>query len=119
MKNGAASAIGLLIAAGVLWLARDVLIPFALAILPSPGFFRSSIFAPMFLRYSGSFAASETACVPATYPTAPITEKPNATTMTVESTRPSFQRSRRRAAGASRKASRIASANGISTSRAR
>ena len=33
MKNGAASAIGLLIAAGVLWLARDVLIPFALAIL--------------------------------------------------------------------------------------
>ena len=33
MKNGAASAIGLLIAAGVLYLARDVLIPFALAIL--------------------------------------------------------------------------------------
>jgi predicted PurR-regulated permease PerM len=33
VKNGAASAIGLLIAAGVLWLARDVLIPFALAIL--------------------------------------------------------------------------------------
>jgi len=33
VKNGAASAIGLLIAAGVLYLARDVLIPFALAIL--------------------------------------------------------------------------------------
>jgi predicted PurR-regulated permease PerM len=33
MKNGAASAIGLLIAAAVLYLARDVLIPFALAIL--------------------------------------------------------------------------------------
>jgi predicted PurR-regulated permease PerM len=33
MKNGPASAIGLLIAAGVLYLARDVLIPFALAIL--------------------------------------------------------------------------------------
>jgi hypothetical protein len=37
--------------------------------------------------------------------------------MTVESTRPSFQRSRRRAAGASRNASRIASANGISVAR--
>jgi predicted PurR-regulated permease PerM len=33
VKNGAASAIGLLIAAAVLYLARDVLIPFALAIL--------------------------------------------------------------------------------------
>ena len=33
MKNGAASAIGLLIAAAVLYLAREVLIPFALAIL--------------------------------------------------------------------------------------
>src|SRR6476659_8664677 len=33
MKNGAASAIGLLIAVAVLYLARDVLIPFALAIL--------------------------------------------------------------------------------------
>lgn len=33
MKNGAASAIGLLIAAAVLYFARDVLIPFALAIL--------------------------------------------------------------------------------------
>ena len=33
MKSGAASAIGLLIAAAVLYLARDVLVPFALAIL--------------------------------------------------------------------------------------
>src|SRR5918997_6006035 len=46
-------------------------------------------------------------------------EKPSTTTMKVESTRPSFQRSKRRTAGASRKASRMASANGISTSRAR
>src|SRR5687767_12290110 len=46
-------------------------------------------------------------------------EKPSTTTMKVDSTRPSFQRSKRRTAGASRKASRMASANGISTSRAR
>src|SRR6185503_5270800 len=91
----------------------------AWAILPTPGFLSSRILAVTFLRYSGSFAASETACTPATVAIAPITEKPNATTMHVESTRPSFQRSRRRTAGASRKASSPASANGISTSRAR
>jgi hypothetical protein len=70
-------------------------------------------------RYSGSFAASETAWLAATQPTAPMSEKPRTTTMRVETTRPSFSRSPSRTAGASRNASRMASASGISTSRAR
>ena len=73
----------------------------------------------MLWRYSGSFAASDTAWVAAIAPMPKITPKPTALTTTVAARRGSFQRSRRRTAGAARNASRIAMASGISTSAAR
>ena len=87
--------------------------------VPSVGSLTTRSFLRDVVRYSGSFAASETAWLPATQPTAPMSENPRTTTMSVDTTRPSFSRSNIRTAGASRKASRMASASGISTSRAR
>ena len=84
--------------------------------LPSFGWRSARIFSTMFCRYSGSLAASDTACVAAKAPTAKMIAKPTKTTISVASGRPSFQRSRRRTAGASTNDSRIAIASGTSTS---
>jgi len=77
------------------------------------------IFETMFWRYSGSLAASERACVAATAPTPRMTPNANKETTSVAAMRPRCQRSRCRTAGASKNASRIASASGIRTSAAR
>jgi len=77
------------------------------------------IFSTMLCRYSGSFAASDTACMAATPATAKTTPKPSSATMSVDGMRPSFHCSRRRTAGASRNEKRMASASGIRTSFAR
>ena len=83
------------------------------------GWRSAPIFSTMFARYSGRLAASDTAWLAASAPTAKMIEKPTATTMSVEAARPSFQRSSHRTAGASRKESRSAIARGINTSLAR
>ena len=88
-------------------------------VLRRSGWRSAWIFFTMFWRYSGSLAASDTACVAATAVTARIAPKPSTATTSVEATRPNFQPSRRRTAGASRNDSRMATASGISTSAAR
>src|SRR5687767_1573624 len=87
--------------------------------LPSLGARSARILAVMFSRYSGSLAASDTSWLAANQPIAPMTEKPRSTMTAVAGTRPRRQRSKKLTAGASRKLSRIASASGIRTSRAR
>ncbi len=77
------------------------------------------IFLTMFCRYSGSCAPSATACEAATPTMVATTAKANSTTISVAARRGSFHCSRRRTAGASRKANRIATASGTSTSLAR
>ena len=77
------------------------------------------IFSTMFSRYSGSFAASDTAWVPARANTPSRQPKASRTTIRVDGMRPSLHCSKRRTAGASRNAKRIAIASGISTSLAR
>ncbi len=97
---------------------RSLIAPAALPRSPCAGCCTAWIFSMMFSRYSGSLAASDTACLAAIPAMAAITEKASSTTIRVAGMRHS-QRSRRRTAGASRKLNRIASASGISTSLAR